>query len=604
MCKVAILDTGVNTKHEKLATSNIQCYHIEHTPLNSITIVPGCSDTIGHGTAICGIIVSELPEVELIVFQIFDDYYEIKDERLICALEYIYNFCDVDIINMSMGCTMCQNRKKLANICDKLAQKGVVLVASYDNDGAISYPAAFKSVIGVDFDMSCKKNDEFIFIENSVVNILAKGINQKVCWSNNTDYIIGAGSSFATAHITSYIAKAIFNAEIKERGLDSARLYLRKNAKSIIICDKSKDTPKCFDYNRIAVFPVNKETTSILNYSEMLNGTLTHIFDVKQFGRINKSMAFFCHRDNRPALSVLNVELIEKYINDFDTLVVGHTEEITQITCIDYKKVLCQICLKYNKNIFFLGEPPQGEFQKFVTKSLICYSPIISSSQVRFDCLGRLRVIATPIVMIAGTSSKQGKFSLQLSLRQAFLNNGYKVGQWSTEPQAQLFSIDEVFPAGYNSFLDLDENQILEIVNYQLSNIEEMDPDIIITGIQSFTLPYNLINTKMYPYRQHSIISALQPDGIVLCVNIYDELDYIHRVINYLESVTQGKIICIAVYPIGKKGTWSFQEFREYFCELDEINQAINTIKERFDVPVFSMNNTNEICQSIINYLS
>ena len=157
MCKVAIIDTGVNTEHEKLVTSNIQCYHIEYTPLNSITIAPGCSDTIGHGTAICGIIVSELPEVELIVFQVFDDYYEIEDERLICALEYIYNFCDVDIINMSIGCTMCQNRKKLANICDKLAQKGVVLVASYDNDGAISYPAAFKSVIGVDFDMSCKK---------------------------------------------------------------------------------------------------------------------------------------------------------------------------------------------------------------------------------------------------------------------------------------------------------------------------------------------------------------------------------------------------------------------------------------------------------------
>lgn len=77
-------------------------------------------------------------------------------------------------------------------------------------------------------------------------------------------------------------------------------------------------------------------------------------------------MAFFCHRDNRPALSVHNVELIEKYINDFDTLVVGHTEEITQITCIDYKKVLCQICLKYNKNIFFWASHLKVNFKSLL----------------------------------------------------------------------------------------------------------------------------------------------------------------------------------------------------------------------------------------------
>lgn len=46
--------------------------------------------------------------------------------------------------------------------------------------------------------------------------------------------------------------------------------------------------------------------------------------------------------------------------------------------------------------------------------------------------------ISTPVLAVCGTSSKQGKFTLQLELRKRFCEMGYKVGQIGTEPNSLL----------------------------------------------------------------------------------------------------------------------------------------------------------------------
>ena len=86
--------------------------------------------------------------------------------------------------------------------------------------------------------------------------------------------------------------------------------------------------------------------------------------------------------------------------------------------------------------------------------------------------------------MISGTGSQQGKFSLQLKLRNKFIQGGYKVGQLGTEPSSLLFGIDEVFPSGYGSVVNLSEEEIISRVNSQMHSIEEKNPDIILVGTQ------------------------------------------------------------------------------------------------------------------------
>lgn len=62
---------------------------------------------------------------------------------------YINDNVAFDILNLGVGITDCLDHEKLENLRNCLSQKGIV-VAAFDNFGAISYPAAYSCVIGAD----------------------------------------------------------------------------------------------------------------------------------------------------------------------------------------------------------------------------------------------------------------------------------------------------------------------------------------------------------------------------------------------------------------------------------------------------------------------
>lgn len=67
--------------------------------------------------------------------------------------------------------------------------------------------------------------------------------------------------------------------------------------------------------------------------------------------------------------------------------------------------------------------------------------------------------------------------------------------------------------------------------------------DIIITGSQSSVLPYDIGNLKMFPLKQYSFLMGTQPDAVILCVNPFDDDDYIFRTINFLEASVNCKVM-------------------------------------------------------------
>lgn len=87
------------------------------------------------------------------------------------------------------------------NICKKLTDKGVILVSAFDNSGTISYPAAFENVIGVISGPNCKKSSDFEYMDDTVVNVGAKGGIQRIAWKE-PNYILMGGNSFACAYVT------------------------------------------------------------------------------------------------------------------------------------------------------------------------------------------------------------------------------------------------------------------------------------------------------------------------------------------------------------------------------------------------------------------
>ena len=216
----------------------------------------------------------------------------------------------------------------------------------------------------------------------------------------------------------------------------------------------------------------------------------------------------------------------------------------------------------------------------------------------------KLRIIGTPIITVVGTSSKQGKFSLQLELRKRFLENEYTVGQLCTEPQGYLFGIEQVFPLGYGSNIKFSEKEVIHGINNQLHEIEKLGKDIIITGLQSYLISDKLYNTHFYPSLQTAILAAIQPDAIVLVVNCYDADEYIIRTIKFAESVTCSRVVCLALSFRNVQASFSPLEQNVVTLTDDEVIEHTRRIANITGIMCFSINQVDCIFDTIVNYLN
>lgn len=598
MVRIGIIDTGVNLLHPQLVDQKIRCKEIRD---GQAVMLTGNSDAIGHGTAICGIL-SENEDVDLTVIKAFDTTDTITEEQLISALEYVFRNECFDLLNLSCGISTVSDLCRLERICKAITEQGTLMVSAFHNCGAISYPAAFPFVLGVDWDIACKRNNDYIFCDANVVDVYGKGMNQKLCWSPQTDYIINSGASFASAHICSVLVPWIQRGEVRD--CRTARTMLAKTAFKKVRTrrsDLSEEIPNLTD-RRIAVFPYNKEIMSITNYADMLVCDLVHVYDVHEKGMINKSTSSFSHR--KAHSKPYTIQLFEEIVADqdsFDTLVVGHLGEVNQMTKHNYTKACIDFCLDYGKTMISFDTIPEIILQEFQKRNLNCYN--MNVEHISYDPSGKLRMIGAPIVSVIGTSSKLGKFSLQLELRKKLMEHGYAVGQWATEPQGYLFGIDRVFPSGYGSNLNFTEKEVLQFVNHQLYEIEKMGKDIILTGLQSYVLSEKIYNSRMYPFLQNALLAALQPDTLVLVASASDSNEFILRTINYIEALTEVRTSCIVLSPRRMQATFSPLEQRSVLCSEEEQISRIREIASITKRNVWKMEQTDEIVDSIIDEL-
>ena len=183
--KIIIIDSGIDKSHNIFKRCIINGYSIINGKLDS-----DYNDEFGHGTAVASIICKNIKDVfELLCVKIFKNEFAESTDLLI-ALNLIYETEEPSIINISAGVTQTELKYELNEICSKLREKGFIIIAGYDNYGAISYPAYFDSVIGVVGSNQLKRNEEYIYIENSPINIIAKGVAQTLLWKNGeTNYV-------------------------------------------------------------------------------------------------------------------------------------------------------------------------------------------------------------------------------------------------------------------------------------------------------------------------------------------------------------------------------------------------------------------------------
>lgn len=179
--KIVIIDSGIN-KDTEAGKCVKASYEIKKNPITMEweSVLEESIDTFGHGTAVSNIIYNVNPNIELISVKIGDG--EVDESGLVYALTYIYRNIQADIINISAGITYIYNCNELLDICQKLYNNGVIIISAFDNDGAISFPAAFDIVIGVDVYKEFKDKEKIILQKNSIVNLWVPDVHYRTIW--------------------------------------------------------------------------------------------------------------------------------------------------------------------------------------------------------------------------------------------------------------------------------------------------------------------------------------------------------------------------------------------------------------------------------------
>jgi len=575
--KIAILDSGVRKDHPAFSTKTINGFSLRLIN-DSVKQYAEFIDNIGHGTAIFYLIDKFIDNVEITNIKIYDTKSELTQHDFEILLDYIYRNYDYDIINISMGFLSCGSIANLQKLCDDFYARRTLIISAFDNNGAVSFPAALNNVIGVDGQENIDLLNGYIHVENSIINIIGKIGNIRVAWLE-PDYIIVKGNSFLCANITANVAKCL-----QEQGsVDWRKICIDK-----YLFQNTLDNHISFTIRKAVVFPFNKELHSVARFEELLDFDIIDYYSIRITGYIGKKISDVlpdCGNDK----VIKNIDDIEW--NEFDTLILGHTGELSRLTKNDYRSTLLNNAIEKGKNIYCFDNPmPYINNPQYTN----VYFPKIDSTNIK-KRFGKLYKTNKPILSVIGTNSRQGKFSLQLYLRKKLIEFGYSVGQIGTEPSALLFGFDEIFHCGYNGQVNLDIPQTYIAVNDMIWNITQKDVDLIIAGTQSGFLPYNDYNAMMFPTYHQLFFSALQPDAIIVCINPFDDIQFVNRTIKAAEGLSGGKVIGIVCFPIDISDSWQGNFGKKTRISEERENEIKHKYCLQEDIKVYMLDKSDEL---------
>lgn len=563
--KIAIIDSGVFHEHKDFSETEIQ----EIMPDGSFAQRAVVN---GHGTAVYNIIRKECAkECELINIRAFDNH-EISVQELIQAISQAIDL-GVKIINLSLGLTVCFDMPALRKVCHKAYEKGIVLISAFSNDGSMSFPAAFPYVIGVATEESIIKNNDFYYVEDSIINVVARGGIQRLAW-NKPEYMFLGGNSFACAHMTAIVSKLI----TANTTIEKVHKLLKENAGKVIQVNRSCKKHFLSPIKRAAVFPFSKEIQGVLAHQSLLEFEIDAVYDIKYSGRVGANVSqLMPYAEVAPDYTIKNINDIE-FMN-IDTMIIGHRDKLkSKVKKEDIFRSLVEGCVKNGVQIFSLDDLSEYRIpEKYV------YTPAVRKEAV--------------------VPKRQGKFTLQLLLREELMKKGYSVGQLGTEPTAELFGFDCVFPIGYNSLVEIQGEEAVQYINMQMQSICEKEPDIIIVGCQSGSVPYSYGNLSTYLFQQYTFLVATQPDAVILCVNYFDEVEYIKRTVRFIESSSPSKVIALVMFPMKIEQLFAGIYGRRTTISEEEFVQRKRIIEKDLEIDTFLLGeNTEGIMDHVINF--
>ena len=547
--RIAVIDTGCNPNY--LGKNNICGYSLVIRK-EQVEKILNYDDRIGHGTAVICIIDQIVSNSQIVAIKIDEAYckkYGVS-KWLYAALKYIYENECFDVINLSLGCYESDAVNYIEEICVKINQKGTIIVSAFDNNGIMSYPASFHSVIGIDSSPLLGVG-KYIYVDE-VVNIVAgakKWNLPKIC----NEYSKSYGNSFVcpefAAQIYNWLLEGVRPEKIKDALKLNAQQVMEEHNRNIRTGNK-------VHIKRAITYPFSKEISVLARFEDMLDFEIYGYYDHPLLGKTNIDIgaSFNCNNSHK-IQSIYDLD----WSDNFDTVILSHVDVLSQTLRTKIAEQFIEKCLLHKKNLFLFDENDRfgkysyNELEGIFENNNLWIKKPVKNHTINSQWGGKLYNISCPILCIAGTDSSQGKFTLQVALRYFLKKQNIKVCNFGTEPSSELFGFEGVYTFGYNAYMPFEGWKNIIAINHALHQLENSSPDIIITGLQSRTIAPNVATFKSYPIKQQEFITACSPDTYVLCINVDDSRSYIKRTIRYLESIFPSKVIALCINDVSCK---------------------------------------------------
>lgn len=437
------------------------------------------TDDVGHGGAVMNLAIENLDKIKGSVFKVFTDMVVSNIDNIISALEYIYENMECRYIQMSFGVRAYS--KPLLDVLKKLyEERKVIIIAAYDNCGAMSFPAAFPFVIGVSGNPYIRDKKKPVVCDTGLIDVYAKNGRQLVADKSDKGRRVEQGNSFATSQVTNILLRSNKRFYSKKE----AMLYINKKYKST-----SKANELSVTHGKMVIFPLNKEMYTLINYSESLTIDLIDVYDIKYSGNLGRELLNFSKTQSYKVKNIENCEW-----DSFDTMILGHQRELSYILGYDLKRKVLNMCLEHCKNVYC--------YDKFLVNE---YTPLFEDKGLFLECAdnfnrtprdGRLYQIQTPILCVLGTNKKQGKFTLQMQIKRILESKSIDIGVLGTEPNSRILGCSEMIPLGYDAELSSKTGEeIIETINEKIHILDVQNHDLILVGGQSGFYPHITYNS-------------------------------------------------------------------------------------------------------------
>lgn len=321
--KVAVVDTGVNRNHEYLKENIIDGVEFKEDN-DYILITDNFEDENGHGTHCASVIKKEYEDVDLYIVKILNKDGNTNIQILEEALKHLQNI-DANIINLSLSVMKSELVKDLEVICETLKKQGKVIICSVANEFETSFPASFKSVIGVR-GFILENENALWYNKTYGIQCIVDNNSYLSCDLNNNYKLFGKCNSYAAAKLTGKVAKIISRfGYINETLLDKELIKLStKKIWSEKDLEVSKRYPESIEILNNTNQIILDKVSQIINKVNCTNKTIEELCNYSLFNIVGEENYFEI------------IKCVEKELNlKFDYLKISRYDLISIYTLLD-----------------------------------------------------------------------------------------------------------------------------------------------------------------------------------------------------------------------------------------------------------------------------